>query len=110
MLIKFSKNLLNNERIFWKSNKTVLRYFLTAKFPEISQFDLLSKSYEELHKFSIQNNDKFWGTIAETRLQWFKKFNQVKSGNFNDDYFELRWFVDGKLNASGNFNYLINRF
>lgn len=83
------------------------RLFLTASFPEIDQFNAKLpperkiKNYQDLHKFSIEQNEEFWSTLAKTRLQWFKPFNQVRSGDFHDEYFRLEWFLDGKLNASG---------
>jgi hypothetical protein len=30
-----------------------------------------------------------------------KEFNEVTTGNFRDENFMLKWFLDGKLNVSG---------
>ena len=76
--------------------------FLTASFPELAQFNEFNiKSYEDLHKFSLENNELFWSTLAKSRLEWFQPFTEVKSGNFGDPDFRLKWFIGGKLNVSG---------
>ena len=78
--------------------------FLTAKFPELAnefrEYNL--KSYEDIYRFSIENNDLFWSTLAKTRLDWYELFNQVKSGVFTEKNFTPKWFIGGKLNVSGN--------
>lgn len=78
------------------------RHFLTAPFRELENFPASIDNYEKLHKFSIDETDKFWGTLAKSRLQWINQFSQVTTGDFNDKNFKLKWFVDGKLNASVN--------
>lgn len=94
---KFVKNIHSTS--FLKSRK-----FLTANFPELSLFPREIKNYESLHKFSIEENDFFWSTLAKSRLDWYKPFEKVKEGDFskNVDLFDLKWFINGKLNASGN--------
>ena len=82
-------------------NYLIKRKFLTAEFPELSSFPASVNSYEKLHKFSIENRDQFWGTLAKSRLQWNKEFKQVTTGKFTDKDVNLKWFIDGKLNASG---------
>ena len=79
----------------------VKRYFLTAKFPELSLFPKTIQNYENLHKFSIENQAVFWGTLAKSRLEWYQEFKKVTEGTFNDENFNLKWFIDGKLNVSG---------
>ena len=58
-------------------------------------------NYESLQKFSIENPNVFWGTLAKTRLEWYEEFNKVTEGNFSDENFRLKWFIGGKLNVSG---------
>lgn len=81
-----------------------LRTFLTAKFPELSEFPRSIKSYEDLHRYSVENSDHFWETLAKHRLDWFKPFTKVNNGaKFSDlENFDLQWFLDGKLNVSVN--------
>ena len=76
--------------------------FLTANLPELSAFPKSIQNYESLHKFSIENRELFWGTIAKSRLQWYQDFKKVTEGNFGDEDFHLKWFIDGKLNVSGS--------
>ena len=84
--------------------------FLSAKFPELDQFQETAEnkidSYEALHKFSIENNDKFWSVLAKSRLDWFQQFDEVRQGSFTDNLetFQLKWFLNGKLNVSGKNN------
>lgn len=85
---------------------------LTATFTELDQFPKEINSYESLHKFSLEQNELFWGTLAKSRLEWYQLFDKVKEGDFNDniDSFKLKWFLNGKLNVSGlyyNKNYII---
>ena len=77
--------------------------FLTAKFPELEKFPSEIDSYEALHKFSLEQNDLFWSTLAKSRLDWFQTFDVVREGAFTDNIetFKLKWFLNGKLNVSG---------
>ena len=77
------------------------RSFLTANVPELSEFPSTINSHESLYKFSIENRELFWSTIAKRRINWYKEFTQVTSGSFSDEDFRLKWFADGKLNVSG---------
>ena len=82
--------------------------FLTAKFPELEQLaaeaDSPLDSFEALHKFSLEHNDKFWSVLAKSRLDWFQTFDTVHEGAFTDNLetFHLKWFLNGKLNVSGS--------
>jgi acetyl-CoA synthetase len=78
------------------------RSFLTANLPELSSFPKAINNYESLHKFSIENKDVFWGTLAKSRLEWYEDFKKVTEGNFSDENFHLKWFLGGKLNVSVN--------
>lgn len=59
------------------------------------------EQYEQMHKESLDNPDKFWGKLAEEYLTWFKKWDSVfewpdkKNAKFT-------WFKGGKLNVSVN--------
>ena len=57
------------------------------------------KSYEDLYRFSLESPDIFWGTLARTRLQWFREFDVVSDCDMNEG--KIQWFLNGKLNASG---------
>lgn len=93
--LKATKNLVNTSQL-------ARHGFLTAPFKELEKFPKSINSYESLHRFSIEEPDKFWGILARSRLDWFQDFGQVSSGTFKDEDFNLKWFVDGKLNVSVN--------
>lgn len=77
--------------------------FLTANFAELHHFPREINSYESLYKFSLEKNDLFWTKLGKTRLDWFQLFDKVREGDFTKDvdWFDLKWFVNGKLNVSG---------
>lgn len=56
--------------------------------------------YEELYKESIENPDKFFGTLARELLTWDKDFHTVRNGGF--EFGDAAWFLEGELNASYN--------
>ena len=45
--------------------------------------------------------DAYWREVGE-RLDWLEPFTTVKDTSFNREDFHIRWFADGKLNASVN--------
>lgn len=81
-----------------------LRTFLTAKFPELSEFPKSIQSYQDLHKYSVENSDHFWSTLAKSRLEWIQPFDKVNNGaKFSDlNNYNSQWFINGKLNVSVN--------
>ena len=42
----------------------------TVAFREFPEF----RSFEELHKFSINNHEEFWGKVAKSQIKWEKEF------------------------------------
>lgn len=103
-MFKYAANSLIKRLSLNYSAPVIRRTFLTANFPELKHFPKEINSYEALHKFSIQENDLFWSTLAKSRLEWIKPFTKVREGDFdknNGDSFDLKWFSDGKLNVSG---------
>jgi len=74
----------------------------TAKFPGLLKEYPQLRTHDDLHKFSIQNPEKFWDFQAKNLLTWQKLYSnncimdcEMKSGSF-------KWFYDGQLNASIN--------
>ncbi len=60
------------------------------------------EEYRQAYKQSIEDPQGFWGEMANTYLNWFKKWDgAVEEYSFTGDIF-LRYFVGGKLNASYN--------
>ena len=56
--------------------------------------------YRELHARSLREPKKFWAEQAEKCITWFKRWDEVVTGTFQD--LDVRWFSDGKLNACYN--------
>ncbi|MEX2386885.1 MAG: acetyl-coenzyme A synthetase N-terminal domain-containing protein, partial [Phycisphaeraceae bacterium] len=55
------------------------------------------EQYEQMHRESLDDPDKFWGEKA-AELSWFKKWSRVLEWNLPD----AKWFIGGKLNACYN--------
>ena len=56
--------------------------------------------YEKLYDQSIADPAKFWGEQGK-RLHWSKPYTKVKNTSFKDGV-SIKWYEDGKLNASYN--------
>ncbi|MEQ9455362.1 MAG: acetate--CoA ligase [Phycisphaeraceae bacterium] len=72
------------------------------KFPPPPAFSAQARvksleAYEELHKASIENPEKFWAEKAAD-LHWFKKWSRVLEWELPD----AKWFVGAKTNMSYN--------
>ncbi len=59
-----------------------------------------SEDYIKLYKKSISEPDIFWSEFSN-RVDWIKPWTKVKETNFYDDI-DIKWFLNGKLNASYN--------
>ncbi|MBH48967.1 MAG: acetyl-coenzyme A synthetase, partial [Halobacteriovorax sp.] len=55
--------------------------------------------YETFYNKSLNNTEEYWSETAKNYL-WFKPWNKVQSGDFND--LELKWFEGAKTNMSFN--------
>src|SRR5258708_23543051 len=55
--------------------------------------------YQETYRKSLQDPEAFWGGIAE-EFTWKKKWNKVMEWNFHKP--EVKWFIGGKMNNTGN--------
>jgi acetyl-CoA synthetase len=56
--------------------------------------------YDRLYAESLRDPEKFWGEQGK-RLHWSKPYARVKNTSFTGDV-SIRWYEDGKLNASYN--------
>ncbi|MCG6117940.1 MAG: acetate--CoA ligase [Aquimonas sp.] len=59
------------------------------------------EDYERLYRESVEDNEGFWGRMAE-RLDWFQKPTKVRDVSFAPEDLHIRWFEDGELNVSVN--------
>ena len=55
---------------------------------------------QEKHAASIKDTSKYWGELAEEKLDWFAPFTNVQSGSFAEG--DVGWFLNGKINACYN--------
>lgn len=58
-----------------------------------------SDEYEALYRRSIEDPDAFWAEMADT-LDWSARWEKVSDWDFHRPY--VRWFINGRLNASYN--------
>ncbi|XP_022332508.2 acetyl-coenzyme A synthetase 2-like, mitochondrial isoform X1 [Crassostrea virginica] len=72
---------------------------LSTKFPEFQSNPQL-QTHDQIYKFSLENPDQFWSTLARSRLQWSTDFDTIKDCDINEG--RIRWFLGGQLNASVN--------
>ena len=56
--------------------------------------------YEKIYKWSVENPEDFWAKMAEEHISWYKKWDKVWDWDFEKPY--IKFFVNGKLNASYN--------
>ncbi|WP_203292454.1 acetate--CoA ligase [Maricaulis parjimensis] len=63
---------------------------------------LINKAqYEEKYRQSIEDPDKFWREEAR-RIDWITPFTEISDVSWDKDDLHIRWFGDGRLNASAN--------
>ena len=90
------QQVLRNHLNWYSQNK--------FKFSNVSVLSNISfraelESYHELYRLSCNDPQKFWGTLGHDRITWYKKFDSVLQGDFNNG--NVSWFRNGKLNVSG---------
>ena len=63
---------------------------------------LVNKSkYQKKYSLSLKENDKFWKKEGK-RISWIKPYTKIKDVKFSNEDVKIKWFYDGKLNASSN--------
>lgn len=76
---------------------------LSFEFPaEFSHLSDEINCHESLYKYSIENREEFWSTLAKNRLEWIQMFDTVTDSSFESDDVKLKWFLNGKINVSVN--------
>eukprot|EP01138_Halocafeteria_seosinensis_P001099 gb/GECG01001124.1/.p1 GENE.gb/GECG01001124.1/~~gb/GECG01001124.1/.p1 ORF type:complete len:656 (+),score=78.88 gb/GECG01001124.1/:1-1968(+) len=58
------------------------------------------EEYKKLYKESIENPEVFWARMARENLHWFRDFQTVKGGSFEEG--DVHWFAEGQLNVCYN--------
>lgn len=82
--------------------KHPVAYVTTLSKPGF-EFPAQVPSHVDLQKFSVENPDLFWGSLAKSKLKWTKAFNTVQQCDMSKGQFS--WFLNGQLNVSGLFMY-----
>jgi len=59
------------------------------------------EKYLELYKWSLEDPEDFWKEQGQ-RLDWFKPYTKAKNTSFDKGHVDIKWYEDGKLNASYN--------
>ena len=58
------------------------------------------EEYFQAYRESVTEPEAFWGAIAEENFNWYKKWDQVLSWDFNAP--EVKWFQGAQLNITEN--------
>ena len=58
-------------------------------------------SYQKKYNHSVKKNDDFWKKEGK-RITWIKSYKKIKDVKFSKTDVKIKWFYDGKLNASAN--------
>ena len=58
-------------------------------------------AYEKKYKDSIDNNANFWMEEGK-RITWIQPYSKIKDITYSKKEVKIKWFYDGKLNASAN--------
>lgn len=61
---------------------------------------LTETQYREMYARSLRDPKNFWSEQAEKFTTWFKRWDEVFTGDFNK--LNMQWFINGKLNACYN--------
>ena len=57
--------------------------------------------YKAMYEQSISKPDEFWFEQGQ-RLDWFTPYTKVRDYSYEKDDLYIKWYEDGKLNASYN--------
>ena len=68
----------------------------TSLPPELAA---ISPKWADLHEMSVKNPDKFFGSLAKSRLRWRSPFSEVRKVDHHRG--DIQWFLGGQLNVSG---------
>ena len=58
-------------------------------------------SYQKKYNHSVKKNDDFWKKEGK-RITWIKSYKKIKDIKYSKTDVKIKWFYDGKLNASAN--------
>ena len=58
-------------------------------------------SYQKKYNHSVKKNEDFWRKEGK-RITWIKPYKKIKDIKYSKTDVKIKWFYDGKLNASVN--------
>jgi acetyl-CoA synthetase len=58
-------------------------------------------SYQKKYNHSVRKNEDFWRKEGK-RITWIKSYKKIKDVKYSKTDVKIKWFYDGKLNASAN--------
>lgn len=97
-MLSSAKGLLSRTHKGLRQFASTVSNIASTDIPEFAG-DKAITNYADLHKLSVENPDRFWGTLARSRLRWIKDFNTVQQCDLSNGSF--KWFLDGQLNITG---------
>ena len=97
MPVKLVNNMLRQVRMMVTRSMAGVS---STEMPELSEFPVRISNHEQLHRFSVEQPDKFWSTLARSRLSWAQDFHTDMDCDMATGRF--RWFLGGKMNVSVN--------
>ena len=57
--------------------------------------------YQKKYNYSVKKNEEFWRKEGK-RITWIKPYKKIKDIKYSKTDVKIKWFYDGKLNASVN--------
>lgn len=58
------------------------------------------EDYQRVYSFSVTHPEEFWASIADQKISWRKKWDQISQCDFNQA--QVRWYLGAELNVSEN--------
>ena len=97
-----------NKKKLKKTNSSLKKSFRNDEELVIKVSKLWSKkayanknSYQKKYNHSIKKNEDFWKKEGK-RITWIKSYKKIKDVKYSKTDVKIKWYYDGKLNASAN--------
>ena len=92
---KLKKKNSSSKKTFKNKEELVIK--VTKQWAKKAYVD--KNSYKKKYNLSIKKNDEFWRKEGK-RISWIKPYKKIKDIKFSKTDVHIKWFYDGKLNAS----------
>ncbi|MFY0596738.1 MAG: acetate--CoA ligase [Cognatishimia sp.] len=77
------------------------QYASDSSVNSVQKPNVTADLYASMYGESVSKPDDFWAKHGQ-RIDWIEPFTKVKNTSFEPGNIDIRWFEDGKLNASTN--------